>query len=215
MKHAYLITSHNNFVVLKYALSLIDDSRNVVFLLVDKKTKDENLEELSQVMKKSPLIVLPRINIHWAGFSQIEAELNLIEAAVNFKEEFSYYHFLQGVDLPIKSQDEIHNFFEANSGIEFIDFNPKMYDFAMYKKGYFHFFVDNKYFRTNMFVKIINHSLVRLQKLIGISRKMSMQLYHGSALFSITDNFARYILENKLKIIQEYKFTLACDEVFI
>ncbi len=30
MKHAYLITAHNNFSVLKYALSMIDDPRNVV-----------------------------------------------------------------------------------------------------------------------------------------------------------------------------------------
>ena len=35
---------------------------------------------------------------------------------------YAYYHLLSGADLPIKSQDYIHEFFHKNSGKEFVGF---------------------------------------------------------------------------------------------
>lgn len=214
MKHAYLITSHNNFEVLKYTLRLIDDDRNTVFLLIDKKCKKET-QFLRNIMIKSDLIILPRQNIYWAGYSQINATLNLIRNATNHKDKFSYYHFLQGVDLPIKNQDIIHRFFEVNNGKEFIGFNPSQYEFAKYKAKYYHFFVENKYFRNGKFIKIANHSLAHMQKILKIERNTNIRYYHGSALFSITDEFARYVLSREKVISKLFKYTLACDEVFL
>ncbi len=215
LKHAYLIVANNNFTVLKYALSMIDDPRNVVFLLIDKKTKNVNFGEFSKVLRESELIILPRINIYWGGFSQIEAELYLIEAAIKYDEEFSYYHYFQGADLPLKSQDEIHNFFDENYGSEFIGFKNDQYELSKYKANYYHFLVENRYYRTNKFIRIINHSLARMQRLLGIRRKGDMQFYNGAALFSITDEFAKYVIDNKAKIFKDYKFTLTCDEIFL
>ena len=49
-----------------------------------------------------------RVPVNWGG-SQIRAELSLLKCAV--KKKYDYYHLVSGADLPIKTQDEIHQFF--------------------------------------------------------------------------------------------------------
>lgn len=52
----------------------------------------------------------------------VKAELLLLETA-SMKGPYDYYHLLSGVDLPIKSQDYIHHFFEKNKGYEFVPYS--------------------------------------------------------------------------------------------
>lgn len=217
-KHAYLIVAHNNFKVLKIMLEMIDDKKNDIYLLIDKKTKDLDIRTLEEIIKESNIYILERIKINWGGYSQIEAVIRLLEAACK-KEKYLYYHFMQGADLPIKTQKHIHKFFYDNYGKEFIEFTSLTQDskgkgFAIYKKCYYHFFTDNKFFRKNKIIKLLNHSLAHIQKALKIQRK-SENVYRGSALFSITHDFASYLISLKDIISKEYKFTLACDEVFI
>ncbi|MDB1921722.1 beta-1,6-N-acetylglucosaminyltransferase [Clostridium tertium] len=215
-KHAYLIVAHNNFRVLKVMLEMIDNRNNDIYLLIDKKTKDVNVESLKSVIKQSKVYVLNRININWGGYSQIDAVIRLLDEACK-KDNYLYYHFMQGADLPIRSQDDIHKFFKENYGKEFIEFsvsNTNSQEFAKYKKCYYHFFTDNKFFRTNKIVKLLNHSIASIQRYLKIMRKDEI-VYHGSALFSITHEFATYLISLKDVIRKEYKYTLACDEVFI
>ena len=46
--------------------------------------------------------------------------MELLKAAI--KGNYDYYHLISGMDLPIKTQKEIHEFFENNKGKEFIHF---------------------------------------------------------------------------------------------
>ena len=47
--------------------------------------------------------------MRWGDVSVIEAEFRLFEEAAN-KDKYAYYHLLSGVDMPLKSQNEIHAF---------------------------------------------------------------------------------------------------------
>ena len=107
MKHAYLIMAHNNFESLKYLLKAIDDDRNDIYLHIDKKTSYVDLEEIRTWVTKAGLFFAPRIKVFWGHFSVVQCELNLLRMATS-KGKYHYYHFLSGVDYPIKSQDEIH-----------------------------------------------------------------------------------------------------------
>ena len=102
-----------------------------------------------------------------------------------------------------------------NEGKEFIEFDKKQYNSSIYKYCYKHFFIDNKYYRNNLVLKYLNHTLAHFQRKTRIKRKPPYPLYHGSALFSITNQFANYIVNIKDEIINDYKNTLACDEVFL
>lgn len=128
--------------------------------------------------------------------------------------KYRYYHYLQGADLPIKTQDEIHNYFD-NQNLEFITFYQNYDALALYKIRYYHLLTNLPSFRTNYFIKGVNHSLCRIQKLFKIDRTHGIQSFHGSALFSITDKLARYLVENQENITKRYRFTLAADEVFL
>ena len=125
-KHAYLIMAHNNFNQLKKLLELLDYEKNDIYMHIDKKSKfDKN--ELVKDIKKSKVYFTERINVKWGSYRQIEAELILLKEAT--QKNYLYYHLLSGYDLPIKSNDEIFDFFEKNNGKQFIHFkNENDYD---------------------------------------------------------------------------------------
>lgn len=105
--------------------------------------------------------------------SQIKVELLLLKTALN-QGHYSYLHLLSGVDLPIKSQDYIHDFFTRHAGFEFVGFAHKKTDDenAREKAGYIYLFTryikdDNKLRR--FITKCIKYGYIRCQKLFIIN----------------------------------------------
>lgn len=212
MRHAYLILAHRNFRIIELFLKLFDRENIDFYILIDKKVKDTFKELIPYSPRRACLFEVERISVNWGGFSQIRGELNLLKESI--KGEYDYYHYLQGADFPIQTPEEIDSFFEENSGKEFVEFAPGSYEFAKYKCDYWHLFVENEKYRENKALKVANHGFVRLQRLLGISRK-DRKLYHGSALFSITHDFAQYVIARETAIEKRYRYTLAADEVFL
>lgn len=214
-QHAFLLVAFNDFSLLEYRIRLLDDPRNTIFLVVDDKSGDYDRQRLTNALTYSELIFIPQFKIYWAGLSQMKASLELLEAAYNHKTSFIYYHYLMGADLPIKSNQYIHDFCEQHYPAEFLEFEKAAYDFSTFKKTYYHFFVENNMFRTKKWAKCLNYGPVKLQQWLGIKRKEEKKLYAGSALYSITDRFAEYLVQHKEKIYKEYRWTLSCDEVYL
>lgn len=88
---------------------------------------DENSARAS--INKAGIFFVPRISVTWGGYSQIACELGLLNAAVG-KGRYTYYHLLSGQDLPIKSQDRIHSFFDSCGGKEFVRFENHNRDYG-------------------------------------------------------------------------------------
>lgn len=67
--HAYIITANSNFKVLETSLRMIDDERNDVFVLFDKKARisDNTVKKLQACLEQSKLVVLDEIVINWGG----------------------------------------------------------------------------------------------------------------------------------------------------
>jgi hypothetical protein len=123
MKHAYLIIAHNEFDILEKLLMLLDDVRNDIYIHIDKKNKNFPFDEFLKITRYSPVYFVERLNVCWGDFSMVKCELLLLKAAV--RKEYQYYHLISGVDLPIKSNKEIHDFFDAHNGMEFVHYNPE------------------------------------------------------------------------------------------
>lgn len=210
-RHAYLIMAHNNFQVLDKLISLLDDPRNDIYVHLDKKAKNIRTNEFRT--KNSGLYFIKKIKIHWGGFSQIKCELLLLKAA--YKKNYDYYHLLSGVDLPIKTQDYIHEFFNKNKGKEFIHFDQYQYDTTNNEKiMFYHFLQDTPAYKIKNYIRI---KLLNFQKLIGINRikYIDSEFQKGANWFSISDNFAGYILSKEKWIKKVFKFTRCADEIFI
>lgn len=215
-KHAYLVIAHNNICILNCLLEMIDDSRNDIYLLIDKKSSLNHAKIYS--CKQSRLFRLkPVINILWGNFSQIEAELYLMKEA-HKQGRYAYYHLLSGSDLPLHTQDEIHLFFSKHHGKEFIGFaQGKQNKHDCYRKVMqYHFFPH--YQRERYFKKVL---LYILNKISGIcinsikKREEDIQFKKGCNWFSITDECCKYILSKEKFIRERFRYTLCADEIFL
>lgn len=215
MKHAYLIIAHNEPLILKALISLIDDERNDIFLFIDKKSDISLFSNITTQFSK--LILCKRLNLYWGHYNIIKAEIILFETAIKHG-KYEYYHLLSGTCLPIKSQDYIHSFCKLHAGNEFIgyintDFSKEDID---RKTSYYHFFVSN-FANPNLFFRItkLQGIIFKLQKILHIKRKHDIVLLKGSQWVSITHECLCYILSKKKWISKNFKYTLCADEIFI
>lgn len=216
MKHAYLIMAHHRFDILKMILRDLDDERNDIFLHVDKKTKDFPKDELRKEVQRSNLYFTDRIKVNWGGFSQIKCEMLLLETALK-KGSYQYFHLLCGVEVPLKSQDYIHQFFDENSGYEFIGFDNAGMFFD--RVCYWHLF--NELGRKtgliyDLLIKIRYYAIAIQRKMkIDFAKKYCLELKKGNANWSISPELAKYIIANKKMIEKIYRHSLCADELFV
>ena len=101
---------------------------------------------------------VPRLKVYWGDYSQVRACLRLLRAAS--VGDYSYYHLLSGADLPLKTQDEIHAFFEAHDGTEFIHFSD----------AYHHEWVESVHLRNRFFLnrgRVVSAVRVRCRRVVS------------------------------------------------
>lgn len=212
-KHAYLVLAHNQKKLLIELLKAIDDSRNDIFLHIDKKS-DMDLEDLRKYVKNSRCYFIERFSIGWGGQSLIQVTLRLLKKSTQI-ENYDYYHFISGQDFPLKSQEEIHHFFDNHRGLEFISCKPMepMYDDRI---RYYYYFQDVFGGRT-LFNKIAKKMSVYVQKILKIDRikKKSIRYGIGAQWFSITDRMARYVITQQQFIEENFYKCFCADEIFL
>lgn len=215
MKHAYLIIAHNEFEILSRLLQAIDNERNDIYIHFDRKLKNC---PAYKTWRARLYILTDRIDVRWGDVSVVQAEYALFAEAYSHG-IYSYYHLLSGVDMPLKSQDYIHDFFERNAGKEFIG----------YYQGDATREIDRKVNRWHLFPKsfkeikgvlgIAKRSMragyIRLQQNFGIRRNRSVNFKKGTQWVSITDEFVFYLLQQREEIFRIYSHTFCADEIFI
>lgn len=215
MGHAYMVAAHHQMQLLRVLLLLIDDERNDIYLHVDKKCKEFDEEEIKASVQKAKLHFLKRRTVTWGGYSQIRLELELLKNATCTYHDV--YHLISGVDLPLKTQNEIYSFFSNHKGMQFISYDYQLdMDDITNRMAQYRIFQDIYGNKKNFLFKIDAVS-IRLQKLIGINRvkNISGLIRKGANWFSITHEFAKYVLGKEKEIRSRYKFTRCCDEVFL
>lgn len=216
-KHAYLIIAHNKFELLKNQIMLLQDPRNDIYVHLDKKVDINEFKRIIGEDILSQIIMVKRVNVKWGGYSQIQSEMNLIKAAVK-NEHYDYLHLLSGVDLPIKSQNYIHEFFDSHQGNEFVDYDHGDNDKIGDVRCKYYYLLQNLHGRRDKcFLMRMDYWQVRLQKKLGINRTKNIREYMGKGpnWFSITSDFAKYVVENE-KIIKNHFYNSFCgDEVFL
>ncbi|WP_437920458.1 beta-1,6-N-acetylglucosaminyltransferase [Sphingobacterium sp. LRF_L2] len=215
MKHAYLLLAHNDFAVLSCLLEALDDSRNVIYIHFDKKLFELPALEL----RNAELYVLTeRVDVRWGDVSVVEAELNLFAAAYK-NGPYGHYHLLSGVDMPLQSQDAIHQFCIENSDKQFVGFSHgDQITHITLKVQRYHIFP--KYFRSSgsgfdFLRKALRFLTLRLQFLLGIKRNKSIEFKKGTQWVSLTDDFVNYLLSQRKLILKQYRYTFCADEIFV
>lgn len=191
---------------------LLDDKRNDIYLHIDLKS---DISGLSYKVHKAGFYIFHEIDVRWGDVSQIKVELFLFKEAHN-NGDYLYYHLLSGNDLPIKTQDEIHSFFDNNYPIEFIGFSSgiscenrvdKIHVFPRHQR------VKNRL--INYLFRQFRLFCVFLQSLFKYNHyKLRNKLMMGPGWVSITEKAVDLILSKEKIVLKQYRFSSCADEVY-
>lgn len=208
-KHAYLILVHACPGQVRKLLAMLDDPRNDLFIHIDRKAPFGPQDLADCCRHSSVQFIEPRLRVNWGGVSIMRATLALLKAAT--PGHYAYYHLLSGMDLPIKSQDEIHAFFDAHPAREFL----KLWPYEPARANRFHYFTlfpeGQHFFLSNLANNMVKGILIAL----GIRMNRGIDFHLAAQWFSITDGFAAYVLSREDWLERVFRHTSTCDEVFM
>lgn len=210
-KHAYLIMAHNNFYCLEKLICLLDDNRNDIYLHIDKKVKNFDFDKFNSICKNASLLYpRQRINVQWGTQSQVSTEMLLFKTA-HHNGPYSYYHLISGSDLPLKTQDEIHQFF-ANKTASYMFYQevPSIWDY--HRVSRYH----NVFGTKGNIPNRLNSYLAVLQEKFGIDRlkKRNIQVKRGSNWTSISHDAVGVLLNYSSEIMRFTRFSVCADELY-
>ncbi len=210
-RHAYLVMAHNEPQLLDALLKALDDKRNDIFIHIDAKAGFDYASYKPYFSKIH--YIANRIDGRWGDFSLVEIEFALIRAAVRLG-QYSHFHLLSGVDLPVKSQDFIHEYCKANPNTLFIGYAQNVTDHELSWRSQ-HRFLFSRSFKSGSAIKKITRALVaRIQSLVKYTR-YPLTVKKGSQWWSITSDFAKYLLGNEQQIRHYFQGTYCPDEMVV
>ncbi len=218
MKHAFLIMAHTNYNLLSRLLKKLDHPDNTIYLHIDAKSSFSKEDEsfLVGCCKASKVIPVKRYCVNWGGYSQINIEMRMLEAASENKHD--YYHFLSGADFPTKSMEEIHRFFEEHTGFEFVHFCADSFNKKEAHRYCLYHFFQEKCGRTNNPYMLAKRVLLSVQRRLGVDRAKKyphITFKCGSNWVSVTHEFVIYLLSQQKQIQTMFSHSLCCDEFFL
>lgn len=210
-KHAYLIMAHNNFYCLEKLLMLLDDPRNNIFLHIDAKVKDFNFAKFKEVCQQANVIYpKKRVNVRWGTQSQVKTEMLLLKTASKYCPHH-YYHIISGSDLPLRSQNYIHEWFkEKTHNYLFFTNTPNQWDVQRISRYHISFNSKNIFFRK--FISIFNTTQELLQ--INRIRNAGIFVQKGSNWASLTQQAVNVLLANEPLIMKLTRLSSCADEIY-
>lgn len=227
----YLIQAHQYPDQLLRMINRLEDTDVVFYIHIDLKS-DINL--FTSVIKSDNIFFIEkRVDCIWGDFSQVQATLNLCEAAIsrgcNIETRIT---LLSGQDYPIKSKNHHSSFLEHNKDISFINVEKidkkriqHLRNFKAFKINHsskrLDFTLISKYHFKNIFKSLLNNK-ISLYDLKLLFQKKNMPLnmipYRGSSWWSFNYSTLHKILvfyqKNKDILNNFYVNTFCPDENF-
>ncbi len=121
MKHAIVITAYTDYLMLRL-LCEIYHKDFLVYIHVDKMSEsitDEHIQELNQIEN---VYAIRKYKCYWGSLNHLQALIDMSKEALK-NPDVNYIHFSTGQDLPIKSNEEIKDFFEKSGNKSFLNFH--------------------------------------------------------------------------------------------
>jgi hypothetical protein len=209
LKIAYLIAAHHNYLHLKRLIEALDEQNCTFYIHIDKKS------QLPTIKGENIIFIKERINVHWSGFSQVRATINLLEWAI--KDENDYFVLLSGVDYPVKCNSFLYD--KLKEGGEYIHIQKMGADpYAPLSRYKYYYFTD--YFNRRNKQSPVTRFFLWLQKQmrkLRIKKRIPFPLYTGASWFILSKSCAAHVL-NEIKTNRRYvrffRFGFCPDESF-
>ena len=216
LRHAYLIAAHDKPAQLRTLLALLNHPDNDIYLHIDRKAAGFSEDELRAAAPDSRVYFAPRLDARWGDEVFIDVIVSLLRMAC--VEEHAYYHLLSGADLPLQSQDDIHAFFVAHAGQEFVDFDSETVDAAMLRQriGRWHSRQPLHPLAKKLY-RVIEPLRLDLQKLFRVDRLKNCDVVFqkGAVWFSISHACAVFACAEADKYRAHYQKSICADELWM
>ena len=216
MKIAYLINAHKNFEQLERLVSRLDHHEVDFFIHIDKKIDDVGFALLRDSLKKYQLTLISnRVDVTWAGFSQIQATINGLQSIVQSGNNYDYICLISGQDYPITNNEGILDFLARNNGLEFVE----CYEISADSRAPF-----LVRFERYSLLEQVNNCFLRLYleralRVLLPKRKIpkDFKKYGGSSWWAISSDCARYLVnfvETEKAFVDFFRYAICPDETF-
>jgi hypothetical protein len=128
MQLAYLILAHRYPHQLVRLVHRLKGQYTSFFIHLDRKMNEGDVRQVKEALAETKHIYfVERQACEWGGFGIVQATLKGLYDAVEKLPSFDYLVLLSGQDYPIKTNEQITQFFHQNSGTSFINNNPFPY----------------------------------------------------------------------------------------
>lgn len=167
-------------------------------------------------------LIRPSISVYWAGFSQVQATIELIREALRSGEKFTKIVLLSGACYPIKKIEELNQYFKYDKDhnylksvcVEDSEHLKMLVKKIKWRDGIF----PHKYTRGkvgNFTERAVRKIIEAIVSLFPKRRPRGLELYHGSNWWALSQECCRYILdlfEKRMDIKRFYRLTFSSDE---
>ncbi len=212
MKFAYMIMAHNEPYVLDKLIHMLDYPNNDIYIHVD--AKSNLIDKRKLYTNSAGLVILPSRRLTW-GASQIYVILDLITEAL--KTNHDYYHLISGVDLPLKNNFDMVEFFERNKGKELIGITPDWAESPAIAQRYkLHWLFQDSIGKKKNILYFTSRVITKVEKYLGFKREKEedIHFFGGPEWFSITEQAAKYILGQGDWAKKRFRDTICSDEIY-
>lgn len=222
MKIAYCISAYTDPEQLARLINSLHSDAHY-FIHVD---KNVDINKFHNVMEGRNIHYIEQIYVRWATLSQVEYQMKLLQAAIDYpSEKFDYIFMLSGFDYPLWSTNRITAFLEYNRERNHLwamavettyylcDLQREIWpDFEIRQLGKF----------CNRALRAISRKVLKILR-IKKTRRLKMpdcewMVYKGSDYFCISCELAQYVVKtyrNHDVIRKYFKNTFAPSECVI
>lgn len=190
---AFLITAFKNQEQLVKLIQSLNENA-LIFVHIDKKSKELSLEQLNSYQLKNTLFI-SKYNIPWGGYAHLLAILTLLKLALA-DERVSFVHTISGQDVRICPWQQIEERFLNCDNIYMSCTNSKDLP-PKTRLRYQRHIVTSRYIPIEGFVKKINKTYRKLQKKFHIKYstiKPFDDIYKGMIWCSMPREAAEYAM---------------------
>jgi hypothetical protein len=209
---AYIVSAYKLHDQLARLVARLSTERTRFFIHVDRKTDEVTYRKMTRSLEPLANVrFLERHRCDYGGFGHVRATLKGIDAVVREGWPFDYAILLTGQDYPIKSNEQIDDFFARNHGRSYMTHFPlptrEWEGGGLDRISAWHVRIRDRHFRVGGGARA------------GIARTLpgGLRPFGGSGYWCLSDECARYVHEfvgRHPAYTRFFRFVDVPDEIF-
>ena len=213
---AYLVLAHTDPAQLARLCRALDDHADI-YVHVDAKCDLRPFVE--QPLPRCVHFIDDRVRVSWAGYSQVEATLRMLRAALDSGRPYRRFVMLSGLDYPIKPTAALRELFAQHPRHEYIRFidASKPAHFRIFHEHYW-FMEEIPWLPSGWLQTKMRRGFGRLlRKVTKKQRPPGIVPAWGSAYWALTRECCEYVLrfvQERPEVVRWMKSSFAPDEQF-